>query len=252
LYAKIMAWRVFCAAVYVAFLFGLRLYGAPERIRVVAALNPGLMLQFVANAHNDLLAIAVLVYAAAAMRRGNALGYAGSLALIGVAGLIKLPYAVLGLPILAAIRPMWSRISGAAVMVAAVVGLSWLWGGAQYFSTLFGHVTARPEDVVHRIAGIVALLVLATAFFGRRRLRTAVWILPMLAASVFSWYFAWGTPYALARRRVLGYLLICFPFVTILFDSAFERFWELLAVLPIVVLISMFAPEKPAARVVTA
>jgi len=30
------------------------------------------------------------------------------------------------------------------------------------------------------------------------------------------WYFVWGLPYALARRRILGYLLVCFPFAAML------------------------------------
>jgi hypothetical protein len=244
LIAKMFAWRVFSALVFVALIFALQAYGVPSRVRVVTALNPGLLLQFVSNGHNDLVAIVLLVLAAAFVRARSApLG----VALIGVAGLIKLPYAVLGLPLLAAIGSKWVRFVTAIALLAAVVALSLLGGGTAYFSTLLGHVGSRPEDVTHRVAGVVALALIAQAFAGGRRLRSAAWIFPTMASSIFAWYYAWGVPYALARRRILGYVLVLFPFVTALFESALERTWELVVVLPIVALIAVFAPERAAA-----
>jgi len=82
------------------------------------------------------------------------------------------------------------------------------------------------------------LILLATA--SKRRLRAAVWIIPMLSAAIYPWYFLWGLPYALARRRVLSYLLVCFPFVTVLVGlSLFLRVWELNVGLPVAVIASI-------------
>lgn len=248
LLTKILALRVLNAALFVALAAGLGALGLPPRVRAIAALNPGLALQFVANGHNDIIAIVLLVYAAALIKRRAPLLGTG---LIAVAGLVKLPYAVLGLPVLAAIRPVSMRLAWAIAMLAAVVACSWFGGGIGYFNSLVGNVTARPEDIVHRIAGIVALALIALAFFGGRRLRTTGWVIPNLAASVFAWYFAWGVPYALARRRIVAYLLVLFPFVTVLFESSFERGWELIVVLPIVCMVAVFTPDKPVTRAAT-
>lgn len=244
LVTKILALRAFNALLFGAFVAGLGAAGLPSRVRAIAALNPGLALQYVANGHNDIIALVLLVYAAALIRRrSTALGTS----LIAVAGLVKLPYAVLGLPLLAPLRPVWLRVLWASAMLAIVAVCSWIGGGAGYFNSVAGISTARPEDLYHRIAGVVALVAIALAFFGLRRLRSGAWIIPDLAASVFAWYFSWAVPYALARRRILAYLLVLFPFVTVLFESAFERIWEILVVLPVAVIVAIFAPARKGA-----
>lgn len=242
-FAKLVSFRVFGVFLYVAFLAGLRACGVKPRMMAVAALNPGLMLEYVANAHNDFIAIAILVFAAAFVRARPLIG----LGLIAVAGLVKLPYAIFGLPLLSRMRPVWLRFVAAAAMLAVVVAISWIGGGATYFSTLFGHVGARPEDVVHRLAGIAALLAIFLALIGGRRYRTTAWAMPQLAASVFAWYLVWGLPYALARHRTLSYLLVCFPLVVMLMESAFFQMWEVLVIVPALALLSLLAPQRKAA-----
>src|SRR6185312_4611170 len=195
LLAKILALRLFNAALFVALAAGLRALGMPPRMRAICALNPGLALQFVANGHNDIIALVLLVYAAAFIKRRVPLLGTG---LIAVAGLVKLPYAVLGLPLLAAIRPLWMRLAWAAGMLAAVIACSWFGGGLGYVASLSQIKTSRPEDIIHRIASIVAFALIALAFFGGRRLRATGWVVPNLAVNVFAWYFAWGVPYAIA------------------------------------------------------
>jgi hypothetical protein len=242
-FAKMVSFRVLGVFLYVAFLAGLRACGVKPRMMAVAALNPGLMLEYVANAHNDFIAIVVLVVAAAFVRARPLIG----LGLIAVAGLVKLPYAIFGLPLLSRIRPVWLRFAAAAVMLAVVVAISWIGGGATYFSTVIGHIGARPEDIVHRIAGAAALLAIFLALIGSRRYRATAWAMPQLAASVFAWYLVWGLPYALARHRTLSYLLVCFPLAVILLESAFFQTWEITVVIPALVLLSLFAPQRKAA-----
>jgi hypothetical protein len=241
---KALSFRVLGVLLYVAFLAGLRACGLKPRMLAIAALNPGLMLEYVANAHNDFIAIVVLVFAAALVRARPLVG----LGLIAVAGLVKLPYAIFGLPLLSRMRPLWMRYAGAAAMLAAVVAISWIGGGAAYFSTLIGHVGARPEDIVHRVAGIAALLAVFLALIGGRRYRTTAWVMPQIAAAVFAWYLVWGLPYALARHRTLSYLLVSFPLIVMLMESAFEQKWEIVFVVPALALVSLFAPERKAAK----
>jgi hypothetical protein len=90
---------------------------------------------------------------------------------------------------------------------------------------------------------------MVAAAFGRRRLRAVVWLAPMLSAAIYSWYFIWALPYAVARRRILGYLLVCFPFATMLGGSAFQRTWQLNIVLPVVVAVSILAGRQTFERI---
>jgi hypothetical protein len=113
-------------------LAGLRALGAPSRILNVFALNPGLMLQYVANGHNDLIAIAPLVFATAVVRKRATLAF-GSIA---IAGLIKAPFVLLGLPIVAAVRSVRLRVAGSIAAFVAVAVISWLGAGNGYFKTL--------------------------------------------------------------------------------------------------------------------
>jgi hypothetical protein len=160
-----------------------------------------------------------------------------------------LPYAVLGLPVIAVVRPIWVRLVGSVGMLAAVGAISWVVGGANYLSDLTGHVhqfndVSSKGNLAHQLAGLVGLALILLAAAGGRRLRAGVWIIPMLSAALFSWYFIWGLPYALARRRILGYLLVCFPSVTMLIGSPFMRIWQLNLVLPALVAIAILAPDK--------
>lgn len=235
LFGKLMAWRVFCALLYLVLLGGLRALRVPPRMLLVTALNPGMMLEFVANAHNDLVALVLIVFAAVLVRDR----VVPALGLLVVAGLVKLPYAVLGLPVLAAVAPLRLRTIYAATVLAAIALLSLAGGGAAYVHSLTAHVGSTPENLAHRIAGFVAIALIASTLFGMRRLRSAVWTMPMIGAFTYAWYFIWGFPYALSRRRILAYLLIAFPFVAILMETAFERTWEIVAVIPLVVALSI-------------
>jgi hypothetical protein len=236
LLSKMLALRVLSALLFLALLAGLHALGTPARIRNVAALNPGLMLQFVANAHNDLLPIVLIVWGAVLVRTRTPLAFG----LIAAAGLVKLPYMILGLPILAAAGRRWSTLAGIALTIMAVVGLSWATGGSGYLAALTAHVHEYPQDLAQHVAALAALVLILLATANRRRIRAAVWAIPMLSAALYPWYFVWGLPYALARRRALGYLLVGFPFVTVLTGlSLFLRVWQLSIVLPLVVIGSL-------------
>jgi len=123
LLGKILALRVFGALLMASLLIAMRALGLPRRFLTVTALNPGLMFQFVANAHNDLIAILIVTLAAAVIRRSPTAG----VGLIAVAGLVKIPFVLLGLPVLAVLRPAArTRYVGGVAAIVAVLVVSWL------------------------------------------------------------------------------------------------------------------------------
>jgi hypothetical protein len=239
---KMLALRAWGACLFVALLVALHALGLPARVRNVAALNCGLMFQYVANGHNDLIAIALLAVAAVLIRTRVPV----ALALVAIAGLVKLPYVLLGLPVLVAIRPVWVRVTAAIAIVAAVAAGSWFGAGAPYANALLAHVGRKSPSLIQYAAAATAIVLVAMAFFGLRRLRSAAWILPTIGSWMFAWYFIWGLPYALARRRLAGYVLVCFPFVAMLLETSFWRWWEAFIVLPLVVLLSVARPKGAA------
>jgi hypothetical protein len=47
----------------------------------------------------------------------------------------------------------------------------------------------------------------------------------MMSSYIATWYCAYGIPYALARHRLLAYLMIALPFACALVDAKFMRPW---------------------------
>ncbi len=230
--AKLVTFRVLGGFAFVALLFLLRAAGVPSRLVALVALNPGFALQFVLDAHNDALAIAMVVAAAPLARRLPIV----ACGLIIAAALVKLPYVLAGLPVLATIVPKTLRYLVAAFAVAVAIAVSWLGGGRPYFDALTSYArSSQLESVLHVAAALAAFALLLSALAGMRRLRTGVWLVPMLGAYTAPWYVAWSLPYALARRRVLAYLAIWFPLVSALAEPSLVRPWTLVLLVPVLV-----------------
>jgi hypothetical protein len=243
LLGKLLAYRVCSAFVFLALLVLMRSLGLPVRLLAVTALNPALAWQFVANAHNDIIAIAIIV-AAAVMIRRNVFAAFG---LIVVAGMVKLPYVVLALPIVSSVRPAARRYAGCAIAIAATALFTWWGGGVAYLRDLSGFSSVIDQDLIHAVPFAAALAAIVAAILGLRRLRTAVWLMPVFGAFrlplIFPWYVAFGFPYALARHNALRYLLVSFPFVTAILTPELMRAWTLLAVIPFAVVLSLRRPQ---------
>ncbi|HTA38493.1 MAG TPA: hypothetical protein VK760_05435 [Candidatus Acidoferrales bacterium] len=243
LLGKLLALRGLGLLSYVALLAALRAFGVPSRALALAALNPGLFMQYVAGAHNDLLGIAALVAAAAFAARNAVI----AAALLVVGGLVKLPFVLLGLPVLAAVRSRVARYVCAAAAIAATVAISWWGAGASYFQGLAVHVPAPgPAYALNLVVSLLALAAIAVAFVGGPRVRAAVWLIPLASSYVASWYLIYALPYALARRRMLAYLLIGLPFAAVLVDAKFVQWWTYTLVLPLAVLASVAPRSRPA------
>ncbi|MBV8490865.1 MAG: hypothetical protein JO199_10090 [Candidatus Eremiobacteraeota bacterium] len=229
LLGKIVALRVLGAAGFVALPLLLRALGLPARVVAIAALNPGLALEFVASAHNDLFGVVLLLAAALSVRRQPVV--AGALLLAG--GLVKLPFAVLGLPVLYAQRSLIARVTLCVVVPLAALLLSWIAGGGGFVKAMTLHTTTSPVMTI--LTGSVALVVVAAAVYGAfngRRLLAFTLLAPLATVYSLAWYFVWGLPYAASRRNAAAYLLLAFPLAAVLLEVKFMTVWTLFGIVP--------------------
>ncbi|MBV8148190.1 MAG: hypothetical protein JO092_03775 [Candidatus Eremiobacteraeota bacterium] len=242
LLGKMMALRCFCAACFLTLPWLMRALGLPRRLSIVTQLNPALAMFFVTNAHNDVFALVWICGAAVLAKRSSAWAALP----LAIAGLVKLPYVVLGLPVLTALRPVSVRFFSAAGAIAVVGLVSWGIGGREDVAALLTHARPMEENAGwHVVVSMVAIVVVLAALAGARRYRAAVWLLPPVGgfypAFVYPWYLVWGLPYALVRHRVLAYFLVWLPLVSALVDQQPIRIWTILLVFPLL-LVWSFRP----------
>jgi hypothetical protein len=235
LLAKLLAFRaigVLALAAFVAALVRLRL---PMRVVALAALNPGLMLQYVTNAHNEIVCMACIAWAAVAIRKAPAV----SATLVIAAAAIKFPFAALGAPIFVRVPSIWARTAWMAAVLGISAAFAWFVGGAGYVAALTHHLPGGGVDILGLCVAAIALGLLVAALYERRRLNSAVWCFPLMASYPTPWYVGWGAGYALGSRRTLAYLLVWFPFCSALVDTMFMQLWTLEIVVPVVTVASV-------------
>ena len=207
----------------------------------LAALNPAIYFQFVASAHNDLFGI-VLVLAGGLYVQTRPFA---AIALITAGALVKLPFALFAAPLLAVQRSVTWRVLAFAVAAAVAAAVTLLAGGSGFVRAQAPHLAWSGIAGITTVAvAFAALAALGAAFLGGRRLRSAVWLIPLVSAYTCAWYLAWALPYAVARRRIVAYLLIAYPIASILLEVKFMRPWTLFAVVPAVVAVQALAWRK--------
>lgn len=240
LLGKMICWRIFCAALFVSFALLIRAYGHSQRMTAMAALNPALAFLTVANGHNDLLAIVIVVAAAIVIRSWPIAG----ILMTAAAGLIKLPYVLLALPIFSRLRSPAAKYAACCAAIVTTVLLSVLGGGPAYFAALRAHAgVITISTAIQGIAAAVSAGLIVLAVAGGRRFRTAGWLFPTFGSLRMQWSFPWYTlfaiPYALGSRRVLRYLLVSLPFVTALITPELMRSWSFLFAIPVATVLSI-------------
>ncbi|HKE37025.1 MAG TPA: hypothetical protein VKB39_06315 [Candidatus Baltobacteraceae bacterium] len=242
LYAKIVALRVLGAFCYLGLIAALRGCGVPPRLLAVAAVNPCIAQQYVADAHNDLMGIAAIVVGAALIgARRPILGAAA----VVVAALVKLPFVLLAFPVFIRVRSQPLRYGLCAAAIAVAAALSWIGGGSDYFGGLMVHVpVAGAVFFTNALVTVAALTLLVLGVLAARRYASALWIVPMMSSYIATWYMTYGLPYALERRRILAYLLVALPLATALVDAKFMRPWTSLAALPAVVILDLVLSRR--------
>jgi hypothetical protein len=229
---KALALRLFGAFLILALVAALRALRVSPAILWAVALNPMLWFQFVVNAHNDLLAIVLVVAALAAVeRRAPWL----AVALLAAAGAVKLPFLVLGVVIFARTPKLEWRLAYATAAVTLALGVSYLFGGAPYFDSLVSTGRSRlgwPLEITLLKMGVAAIALAATAaaLFARRFVVFAAWFYPGLAPLLFPWYLAWSLPYVCAAGTGLLETLIVLPLASTFAETIYELDPILLAV----------------------
>lgn len=234
---KILALRALGALCYLGLIAALRGCSFSDRAIAIAAVNPAIAQQYVADAHNDLMGLALVVAAAALVAARRPLAAAGAVA---VAALVKLPFVLLALPVFAGIRTKTLRYASYAGAVGVAVALSWSGGGSDYLRGLTVHVPlAGAVFFTNAAVTVVAVTLLGLSFVNARRYASAIWIVPMMSSYIATWYMTYGLPYALKQRRFVTYLFVALPLATILVDAKFMRPWTFAAVLPLALLLDV-------------
>jgi hypothetical protein len=221
--AKVLALRAF-GAVLLGALAWLVMRLTRSRAMVAAVLlNPMLWLQFVANAHNDVLAVTLIVAALVLLAQRRP---AWAMALVGAAGLVKLPFLVVGAVAFGRLgtRRAFLYAAGACALCLA---LSALFGGRPYFDALLATARGRGafmDPVMQAAKAALALAALGSTLFVLLRGRYpsfAGWLYPALAPVLFPWYLIWAVPYALAAEAGALTTLLVLPVLGTLCDTIY-------------------------------
>ena len=191
-------------------------------------LNPALDVLYVANGHNDLLAVAPLLLAIAL---AGSLPFAAAL-LAAAAALIKLPFAAGVLLVFAGRGGLARRAAWAGLSFALIAAGSLLWGGSDYVHYLLHrvheyHATNTLSAVTASVIrlGLFALAVVAVlaAFVRGTIWRAASWSLIASSSTVYPWYLATALPYAVLEGGALAAFLVLVPLAAALLEFAFPH-----------------------------
>lgn len=191
--------RVVNILAFVGCIFALRTLQLPGALIAMFALNPALIFHFIADGHNDIIAVALILFGFGAARTMPWLGTV----IAAMAGLIKLPYLLPSILVARAFQQLSMKLlAGIAILVTVAAG-SWLWGGHAYLYGLTHHVQGNTTGETHFHWALHALFVLAdligvgfAVLFGRY-FSPITYMFPTLFAVVHPWYLMAGLPYAL-------------------------------------------------------
>ena len=224
LWSALALLRALELAALVICLGALRVLRVPASAIAVFALNPALHANFLADGHNDLLAVACVLAAAALRDRALPL----AIFIAACAAGIKLPFLAIAPLAFALEASPLRRLGAAGATVAVGLALSFSFGAAGYASaivqtaSIYRATLADPTVDALRFALLaLALGAVAAALFARRFVPTMSWAFVAFGTSLFGWYLAWGLPYAVAARRWLPAYLISLPLLSFLLGTAF-------------------------------
>jgi hypothetical protein len=204
---EIEAIRVGNTLFVVAFLWMLARARLPRVVLAAFALNPALWYYVVANPHSEIEALLFFagVYAAAGRSRPIL-----ATAFLLAAGLIKLPFVIVGGALLVPLRDPKRRWYAWLAATALALAISYLAAGPAYFGNLSrfaenGALRSWSPDWL----AIAPLLVIATALLvaSERGHIGVAWFFGQMAPLAAPWYLLWGIPYALASGSVEFYLV---------------------------------------------
>ena len=192
------------------------------------ALNPAVYGLYVANTHNDLVAVALIVSAVALAHRFPLV----SAIAVAAAALIKVPFVAAALYVFAGRGSLSVRLGWVVLAVILAGAASLVFGGHAYAADLISrlHETnagGRFFQVTARAVKFGLLLVAGTAlvaaFVRGVAWRTAGWSFITLGSLAYPWYLIWALPYAALERRALVAFLVLLPLVAAAMEPAFPH-----------------------------
>ncbi|GAC1521987.1 MAG: hypothetical protein NVS2B3_18080 [Vulcanimicrobiaceae bacterium] len=237
--------RLLDLAAFGAVLLALRALAMPPRFIALVALDPALYLQFIADGHNDLFMVSLVLWArACAMRR-----WPWPSVLLGAcAGASKITFLALAPLAFVGIGSSRARSTFVTMSVAGGIALSaWLGGDAYWRALRFTAAAYRtgPSDVAEVAAVLtagLALVAVALAIFRSRVRWPATFGCAGLGTHVFPWYLAWGLPYAVLDAQSALPYLASLPILTFGFSTTYgiSPAWQPLGVIALVAALLAF------------
>lgn len=198
IYQKIEAIRVTNVAFIGVFCSLLVRSGLSRASLAGFALNPCVWFFVVANPHADIQGLTALIGAYALARRSKT--WPAVLCVVA-AGLIKLPFVIVGVAALAPLRGVPRRIGACCASMALVVLLSYAMAGPAYFFALTGFTARRASiNLYPGWVAIAVLIVIASVVLVvfRRGVFGTAWLFQQMTLGSLPWYLFWGIPYAIA------------------------------------------------------
>lgn len=206
----------------IALLFGLLIamwrLGIASEIILLAAINPMLWYYYVMQAHNDALAIVLVVAGMSVARRWPWIGAV----IAGAAGLVKINFLAIAIAGLVGRRSLRTSLVQIGIIVVIVALGSAFFGGIPYVRAVLGigHMQAFTHTgalywagvALHAAVFIIALIATIAAIFGRFK-APASYSFIGTGGIVSSWYVGWCIPYALRIPRFLPVFFITLPLV---------------------------------------
>jgi hypothetical protein len=236
---------VFLGALYVL----LGRAGVGMRTRLLFAMNPAVWYYVVVNPHAEVQGLLFSVGALIAARRSR--GIVASV-LLACAGLIKLPFLLVGAVTLAPLNDVRRRFAAWAAATIVVAAVSWLVPGpafwhdfSQYVTHSGSHAHANLRDGWLYVAPLVVVAVLVLLARGQAIFGVA-WLFAQVAPLAAPWYLLWGIPYAAVTERLTAFL-IAMPLCAALLDPTSNLTWPAAALataLGVVLAVDAYATRR--------
>jgi hypothetical protein len=184
--------------------------GLSRAALIAFALNPAVWYFSVANPHAEIEGVTLLAAAYACACRSKTVA---ATAFLVAAGLVKLPFVIVGGALLGPLRGAWPRCRAWFAAIAIVCVLSSAVPGGAYLSTLWHYAGVRASSAwpAHWVTFAPVLMILTLWLVARSRgYLGAAWLFHQMAPIAAPWYIFWGIPYALATAGLELYLVV-FP-----------------------------------------
>jgi hypothetical protein len=221
---KLLALRMLQAAAVALCIILLIVRKTSHRAVALFAVNPAVYDLFVSEGHNDMVAVAFTFAAASALRASPAL----AVVLVAAAGMIKLPFLLIGLVAFAPEPLLRMRLFFAAssCVIALCVSTAAAGGGwylhsmrqaSAIYTGLYG--ASMIEIFLHSALALIALSAIILVVVQRRSVPGFAWSMPAFAPYLPAQYSAWCFPYALLAKKPDLSILIFFPIAAYLLNT---------------------------------